>query len=310
MSSNITSLSRPPLQQKAERKIKAAMPLAEQIATLSEMIARPPTNSRVVEFSPKLAEYVLTKLNLKNRPMKPAKIKKYAADLANGLWGLTGDTVKFGTDGMLKDGQNRLSACLRVGKPMISHVVFGIDPQLFARMDIGKNRTGGDVFAIAGISYAGHVAAAVRWLLILTGPDPSDRGAQFSNEDLLKAYREKFDADQLERSIQSALAVRKTCHHPVGPLAALHYLFSERDEKRADEFFDEWASGRAKKARSPSRYLQKTLVEVAASSNNRVHENVRNALIIKAWNAFIARRSVSKADMRHAISEPMPKIAG
>jgi hypothetical protein len=150
--------------------------------------------------------------------MKPAKIKKYAADLANGLWGLTGDTIKFGTDGMLKDGQNRLSACLRVGKPMISHVVFGIDPQLFARMDIGKNRTGGDVFAIAGISYAGHVAATVRWLLILTGPDPSDRGAQFSNEDLLKAYREQFDADKLERSIQSALAVRKTCHHPVGPL--------------------------------------------------------------------------------------------
>jgi hypothetical protein len=177
-------------------------------------------------------------------------------------------------------------------------------------MDIGKNRTGGDVFAIAGIGYAGHVAAAVRWLLILTGTDPSDRGAQFSNEELLRAYREKFDTDKLEESIQAALAVRKTCHHPVGPLAALHYLFAQGDSRKADEFFDEWASGRAKKARSPSRYLQKTLVEVAASSNNRVHENVRNALIIKAWNAFTANRSVSKADMRHAISDPMPTIGG
>lgn len=183
MSSNIAPLPRNAQAQKAERKIKASMPLAEQIATLSELIAHSPTNSRVVEFSSKLAEYVLTKLNLNNRPMKPAKIKKYASDFASGLW-------------MLKDGQNRLSACVRVGQPMISHVVFGIDPQLFARMDIGKNHTGGDVFAIAGISYAGHVAAAVRWLLILTGPDPSDRGAQFSNEDLLKAYREQFNADQ------------------------------------------------------------------------------------------------------------------
>jgi hypothetical protein len=177
-------------------------------------------------------------------------------------------------------------------------------------MDIGKNRTGGDVFSIAGISYAGHVAAAVRWLLILTSDDPSDRGAQFSNEELLRAYREKFDTDRLEQSIQSALTVRKTCGHPVGPLAALHYLFSERNQKKADEFFYEWASGRAKKVRAPSRYLQKRLVEIAASSNNRVHENVRNALIIKAWNAYLAHRTVSKADMQHAMTDELPKIAG
>jgi len=307
--SNVASI-RAGTTEKVERKIKASMPLSEQIATLSELITRPPTNSRVIEFSPKLAEHVLTKHNRDNRPMKPAKIKKYAADLVEGLWGLTGDTIKFGTDALLKDGQNRLSACVRAGRPMTSHVVFGIDPQLFSRMDIGKNRTGGDVFAIAGISYAGHVAAAVRWLLILTGDDPADRGAQFSNEELLRAYRDKFDSDRLEHSIHCALAVRKTCRHPVGPLAALHYLFSQHDQRKADEFFDEWASGRAKRVRAPSRYLQKSLVEIAASSNNRVHENVRNALIIKAWNAYVAKRTVSKADMQHAISDPMPKIAG
>lgn len=307
--SNVTAM-RGASADKSERKIRASMPLNEQIAMLSELIVRPPTNSRVIEFSPKLAEYVLTKLNRNNRPMKPAKIKNYATDLAGGIWGLTGDTIKFGSDGLLKDGQNCLSASVRAGKPLTSHVVFGVDPQLFSRMDIGKNRTGGDVFAIAGISYSGHVAAAVRWLLILTGPDPADRGAQFSNEELLKAYRERFDGDRLEELIQAALAVRKTCHHPVGPLAALHYLFAERDRKKADEFFAEWASGRAKKARAPSRGLQKSLVEIAASSNNRVHESVRNALIIKAWNAYAAGRTVSRADMRFAVSDPMPTIAG
>jgi hypothetical protein len=310
MANNIASIRQGNAPERQERKIKSSAPLGEQIATLSELIASPPTNSRVIEFSPKLAEHVLTKLNRNNRPMKPAKIKKYAADLSAGDWGLTGDTIKFGTDGLLKDGQNRFSACVRAGKTFTSHVVFGINPELFSRMDIGKNRTGGDVFSIAGVSYAGHVAATVRWLLILTSDDPSNRGAQFSNEELLKAYRESFDADRLENSIHSALAVRKTCGHPVGPLAALHYLFADRDQRKADEFFDEWASGRAKKVRAPSRFLQKRLVEIAASSNNRVHENVRNALIIKAWNSFLARRTVSKAEMQHAISDPIPKIAG
>jgi hypothetical protein len=293
-----------------ERKINASMPLREQMAALDALIKRPPTNSRVIEFSPELAEYVLAKLNPKNRKTKPAKIKKYAEDLTNGSFSLTGDTIKFGTDGLLKDGQNRLAAVVRSGVPLQSHTVFGIEPLLFDRMDIGKNRTGADVLHIAGVKYANHVAAAVRWLMILTGNNPGDRGAQFSNEELLKAYRENYDPVRLESSIQAALSVRKTCHHPVGPLAALHYMFSERNSRKADEFFDEWATGRAKRARAPARQLQTALQEIATASNNRVHENVRNALIIKAWNSFVAGRTVTRADMKHAISDPLPAIDG
>jgi hypothetical protein len=308
-SENVTTLRADAPHAKLERKIKAGMPLRDQIAILSDLIKNAPENSRIIEFSPKLAEYVLTELNDKNRPMKPTKIKIYTNDLNSGMWGLTGDTVKFGTDGCLKDGQNRLAASVRANKPLKTHAVFGIDPRLFARMDIGKNRNGADVFSIAGVSYANHVSATVRWLLILTSDDPGNRGAQFSNEELLAAYREKFDVERIEQSVHAALAVRKTCHHPVGPLAALHYLFSERNARKADSFYEEWASGRAKKARAPSRYLQNELVRVGHESNNRMHENVRNAMIIKAWNAYIQGRAASKADMRHAVSDPMPKIA-
>lgn len=295
---------------KSDQPIRASMALSEQIAVLSALISNAPETSKIIEFSPKLAEYVLTELNDKNRPMKPAKVRTYADDLEDGKWGLTGDTIKFGTDGSLKDGQNRLAASVRANLPLLTHVVFGIDPRLFARMDIGKNRNGADVFAIAGVSYANHVSVTVRWLMILTSDDPGDRGAQFSNEQLLTAYREKFDADQLERSIVAALEVRRQAHHPVGPLAALHYLFSQKDERKADTFYEEWASGRAKKARAPSRYLQSELVRISREGNNRMHENVRNAMIIKAWNAYVNGRSVSRADMRHAVSDPMPEIDG
>jgi hypothetical protein len=263
-----------------------------------------------VSFSPALAQYVLTNLSRDNRPLKPAKIKTYAHDLSEGRWGLTGDTIKFGTDGVLRDGQNRLSACVRAGKPFVSHVVFGIDPQLFLRMDIGKNRTPADVFSIAGIPHAAHVAGAVRWLTILTSNNPGDRGAQFTNEYLHEIYKTKFDADRLEHSIQCALSVRRSTRHPVAPLAALHYLFAEKNSQKADEFFDEWAQDRVKKARAPTRYLQRRLVEIARLSNQRLHENVRNALIIRAWNAYIGKRSLTKSEMEHASSDPMPKIDG
>lgn len=284
--------------------------LQTQIAELESLIKHPPSTSRIIEFTPALAEHVLARMSRDNRPLKPGKIKRYAQDLLEGRWGLTGDTIKFGTDGVLRDGQNRLSACVRAGRPFRTHVVFGIDPQLFPRMDIGKNRTPADIFSIAGISYASHVAGSVRWLLILTSDNPGDRGAQFSNEEMLQAYREKFDSERLEHSIQCALTVRSSTRHPVAPLAALHYIFSEKNRQKADGFFDEWATDRAKRARAPTRYLQRRLVEVNRQSNKRLHENVRNALIIKAWNAYVANRSVKKAEMEHSASDPIPKISG
>jgi hypothetical protein len=284
--------------------------LQAQIAELNNLIKHPPSTSKIIEFSPQLAEYILTNLSRDNRPKKPAKIKRYTEDLIAGRWGLTGDTIKFGTNGLLRDGQNRLAASIRAGRPLISHVVFGIDPDLFTRMDIGKNRTPADVFSIAGISYANHVAGAVRWLLILTSDNPGDRGAQFSNEELLQAYRERFDGDKLEHSIQSALAVRRSTRHPVAPLAALHYLFAEKHRQKADEFFDEWAMDRAKRARAPTRYLQRRLVEAARLSNRRLHENVRNAFIIKAWNAYVANRALTKKVMQHSPADKMPRIEG
>jgi len=177
-------------------------------------------------------------------------------------------------------------------------------------MDIGKNRNGADIFAIAKIDYASHVSAAIRWLLILSSGDPSNRGAAFSNEELLKAYQEKFDADKLQNSIRAALDVKKTSSHPVGPLAALHYLFAQRDQRKADAFFDEWATGRAKKARAPTKYLQTRLAEIANKSNKRMHENVRNALIIKAWNAYVTGRAVTKSDLSFQLDQAMPAIAG
>jgi hypothetical protein len=284
--------------------------LKTQIEELKNLIQHPPSTSRIIEFSPALAEHILTNFSRENRPPKPAKIKRYAQDILDGRWGLTGDTIKFGSNGILRDGQNRLAASVRAGRPIRSHVVFGIDPDLFTRMDIGKNRTPADVFSIAGIPYATHVAGAVRWLLILTSTNPSDRGAQFSNEELLQAYREKFDADRLEHSIQSALAVRRSTRHPVAPLAALHYIFAEKNRVKADSFYDEWAMDRTKRARAPARYLQRRLVEVARQSNQRLHENVRNALIIKAWNAYVAGRALTKAEMQHAPGDKMPKISG
>jgi hypothetical protein len=67
-------------------------------------------------------------------------------------------------------------------------------------------------------------------------------------------------------------------------------------------------NGRPVLPSAPARQLQSALQQLLTANNNRIHENVRNALIIKAWNAFAAGRSVTRSDMKHAISDPLPTI--
>jgi len=70
----------------------------------------PPSTSVIIQIDPKTAEEILADRNKGNRPPKPNKVQQFVADMENNRWGLTGDTIKFGTDGRLLDGQNRLSA--------------------------------------------------------------------------------------------------------------------------------------------------------------------------------------------------------
>jgi len=279
------------------------------IEELQNLIDNPPSTSRIIDFTPALSDYILENLNKVNRPVKAAKIRLYAEDMTNKNWGLTGDTIKFGKDGLLKDGQNRLAACVRSGVNFRSHVVFGIDPILFARIDIGKTRNGADTLAIKGVPYAGHTSALVRWHIILNSDDPSNRGPSYTNEQIAAAY-DTLDPDKVIDSVKAASEVSRTTHNPVGPLAAIHMILSEISSLKADAFYKEWSTGVSKKSRAPTRYLQDRLTELATIQHGRIHETVRNALIIKAWNAYYSGRSMTKREMNFNVGDVFPSIKG
>jgi hypothetical protein len=292
------------------RPIRADMTLAEASDRLAALSKAKPEGSRVLEINPELAQHILDTCNVSNRPMKPGKVREYAEAMAQGLWGLTGDTIKFSPEGALRDGQNRLAATVRARRPLLTHVVFNVDADLFARMDIGKNRTPADIFHIAGYTYPNYAAATVRWLLILTGENPNNRGAHFTPEELLRAYRERFDPIDIEDSVKRALEVKKTQGAPVASTAALHYLMARLDKEKADAFLDDWASGQGN-SNAPQRKLQSALVDISVRSNNRVHESVRNALILRAFNAYAIGRTLRKPELDFEPGEDeFPKLVG
>jgi hypothetical protein len=155
-----------------ERKSTAAKIVAISEAPVDEQkalerirrcIDNPPENSKVFTITPMVAQALLRDYNFENRPKKPKAIARYADDMAAQRWSLTGDTIKFSAEKRLRDGQNRLMACVQAGAPFTTYIVFGVDDAAFDRMDQGRSRSGSDVLAIAGYTNTAALSGAVRW---------------------------------------------------------------------------------------------------------------------------------------------------
>lgn len=277
------------------------------ISRIEQLIAKPPENSRIIEFTPAVAEYFLREYNIGNRPRKGSKIREYADAMMSGAWGLTGDNIKFSDDGILLDGQNRLSACVLSGVPFKTHTIFGIDKMLFKRMDIGRTRSPADIFKIAGVVNQSDVSAAVRWLVLLESNAPMSRGTH-TPEFLLNEYNSKYS--DVADSVKIGQQMRLEWGHPSGAIAALHYLFSKKDQAKADEFFGRWLSGRFGKRSDPIKFLQERLKSIKVQNHGRIHDGVRNALIIRAWNAFVTDKKLTLDALNWHQGEDFPTIAG
>ena len=65
----------------------------------------------------KAVEYLRHNTN-NYRKLSLATVSKYVAEIKAGRWQLNGETIVFGEDGILKDGQHRLAAIAKAGKPI------------------------------------------------------------------------------------------------------------------------------------------------------------------------------------------------
>lgn len=116
----------------------------------------------VVTVTPRLARLWLLR-NTANRPCRRAKVNHHRAQMDAGRWLLGTDAVGFRLDGPLVNGQHRLEA-VAAGETAHEFVVaVGLDRDVFAVLDVGKGRTGGDALAVLGFPYSSSVAAVVRY---------------------------------------------------------------------------------------------------------------------------------------------------
>jgi len=269
-------------------------------------IDHPPQNSRIFTVTPEIAEELL-KFNTRNRPKKPKNISRYANDMASRNWPVTGDTIKFSDKKRLCDGQNRLMACVRAGVAFTTHFVFGIDDDAFDRLDQGRNRDGSDILHNAGYSNTNALAGAVRWAHLID----TDRAKQrdtFQPPEILRLVRERYP--DLPPLIPQARQIYNNTNQPASMVAGLLYHFRKANAAKASEFALAWEMGNIAGKHRPLGIMQARITELKNSTSGRIHDVVRAALIVLAWNLFVQGRKGTKSVFIWDPAEPFPQIEG
>lgn len=235
--------------------------------------------SVVLTFSPEDAAEILRDHNGRNRPRSPSHERRLADQLRRGLWQVNGETIIFGSDGQLLDGQTRLGACVLAGLPLSSYVVLGMDPEAFFTIGRGRRRSYAHDLAILGEKNTNSLAATLALVCLHDQGRLDDLGVvpDFKVGELLARHPD------LRQSV-SWVCTRKTSLLVEPRVASFcHYEFTLRDPVAAAVFFEDFLSGAGLAKGDPVLTLRTRLIREKASKS-KLPALEALALVVKAWN--------------------------
>ncbi len=276
------------------------------IRRIDECIRNPPVESIPFDIPPAVAEHVLKAYNVGNRSRKPAKINEYASDMLNGKWADTREPLKFSDAKVLRDGQNRLMACVRAGVPFRTYIAFGMPDAAFSKMDQGKTRSGSDLLQIAGYTNTSHLAPPCG------GCTSSRQGASGSGTPTARRNRSGCCRNctrpaELDDGRRTHLLPDRPAQgarlRPAPPVP-------QGEPAEGGGVVRGLGEGRDAGPFKPLALVTKRIAEIKVASQGPVQDLVRAALLVQAWNLFVAGKKGANGDIGWTMAEEFPAIAG
>lgn len=233
-----------------------------------------------MQITPEMAESFLER-NGSNRPVREATLREYTHAMREGRWKLNGESLKFDRGGNVLDGQHRLLACIKSGRPFFTFVVTNLDHESFDTIDIGHKRSPGDILYIGeGVSNAHVLASAVKWVETIRGRFPSNKFLSLPADKVRALF---LSMPEIADSVIKASHCKKIL--PIGAAVALHYEFSRRDKVAADKFFDDLANGINLTKLDPVYIIREWLIANSGKGTKQAFlPGEKVARVIRAWN--------------------------
>lgn len=232
-----------------------------------------------IPVSPDTAERWL-KANTKNRKLRQADVNRYARDMASGNWMLTGESIKFATDGTLLDGQHRLAAIIKSGATVTLQVMRNIPSDAQSVMDTGRRRTAADALDIADHKYSATLAAVAK-LAIGVEVEATDPGKHECSHSEIAAWVDR-NPDAV-RACEIARSVSRRTDCPPAVVAYTYMILSRIDREEALDFWTSAAEKVGLSAGDPVIALTNRFAE-ARRNRQRLTKRIQLSLIYRAWN--------------------------
>lgn len=243
--------------------------------------------------TPTMAAQWLT-LNIdRNRNVKKSRIGGYVRDIQSGNWVLTGEAIKFDTDGRLIDGQNRCHAIVAAGRGAWVLVVRGISQEALVVLDSGSTRNTGDMLIITGLSEradAKDVGAIARLYVAWKHGDVKHAAstiggsAQMTKTELAEAV---MSIPNIEFAARFARALYRYIRLPVSALGVAFLELSEMDVDETAEFFNRIRDGIQTGPGDPFLTLSRRVAsDLQAGASRRILPGQALFYLFRTWNAY------------------------
>lgn len=245
----------------------------------------------VVEITPDMARDWLG-FNTHNRPLRARVVAAYADDMRNGDWQWNGESVKFGEDGVLLDGQHRLAAIADADVTVRMLVVRGLPNYTQDTVDGGVKRKFSDVLLLRGERLAVGLAALIRRVAIWesTGMVAARANHAPTNAQMLQVL-EKYP--WLRELNASASLIATRCALPASIIGFCMWRFSSLPDAEEDiTFFFQRLGDFQGLAKGDAIYELRKAAENSRSVRGQRSEVFLAAITIKAWNAYRAGKPV------------------
>ena len=268
--------------------------------------------TKTILVDKELAECLL-EFNKANRSLNARKVDRLVAQMRDDEFENTGEPIIVSAEGILNDGQHRLTALIQADAVVDMDIRFGIPRKVFTKTDTGTSRTGADVLAIRGVSGGASVAPAVRLLLLYRRGLPESVREYISNSEIDGAFQKWKGIEVVGRQVAGY-------RYPKGikstPLLATAFLASRSGSKdRLAGWLETLATGLASGKTDPAYILRERLMRgVDAPIGTRESLVERFALMILSWNGFAAGQAMGQRDLRWTATgraaAPFPTVEG
>ena len=261
----------------------------QQLKLLKPQVAATYKSALELVGKEKALEYL--RKNKANRNLSRVGSHRYAEVMRRGEWVNNSESIKFDSEGFLRDGQHRLQAIVEADVYVELNVVRGVPPEYFDTIDTGMKRTPAHALQMIGVENAGQVAAALRLYYHYVNATPNE----FSNPIKRPTSRAIIDLLKHHQGIRASVTRcnRKEFYRfaPASLLGCAHYIFSRIDETAAESFIAALRDGAGLSSDDPVYRLREFFINMIARKGYRKSTDLL-AVVIKAWNLHRAGKKV------------------